>query len=76
MEIYMKDGGSPVSTNAEWSDQGSPQPHPEKPQADSFEADAMREATRRYVERVDRYLARPEVMRAGSHAAPSFSSVN
>lgn len=32
------------------------------------------EATRRYVERVDRYLARPDVARAHGNATPSFSA--
>lgn len=64
MEIYTKDGGSQVHANAERPIHGSPQPHPEKPKAESFEDGAVREATSRYVEQVDRYLERPEVLRA------------
>ena len=33
-----------------------------------------REATRRYVARVDRYLARPDVARVHGNATPSFSA--
>ena len=63
-----------LGMNAERPDQDEAQPHPEKSIYESRANDAAREATRRYVERVDRYLARPDVITAGRNAAPSSSS--
>ena len=73
MEIDPTDDSSQQSADAERPDHGGAQPHPEKKETESVVDDTRREATRRYVERVDRYLARPDVQRVGSHAAPSFS---
>lgn len=74
MEIYTNVDGSQVCANAERPDHDGPQPYPEKPKTGSHVDDAAREATRRYVERVDRYLARPDVISVGRTAAPSFPS--
>ena len=65
---------SSLGMNAERPDQDAAQPDPEKSIYESPANDAAREATRRYVERVDRYLARPDVITAGRNAAPSSSS--
>ena len=73
MEIDPRDDSSQQSADAERPDPGGTQPYPEKNETEAVVDDTKREATRRYVERVDRYLARPDVQRAGSHAAPSFS---
>ncbi len=75
MEIYAEGDSAQLSANAERPDHAGSQPHPEKSETKSVVDDTHREATRRYVERVDRYLARPDVLRVGPHAAPSFASV-
>ena len=74
MDICTNDDGAELSASAERPDPDWPQPHPEKPNAQALSDDAAREATRCYVERVDRYLARPDVLKVGRNAAPSFSS--
>ena len=74
METYVKDDGSQAVANSERPDNDRTEPHPEKSKTESLVGERAREATRRYVERVDRYLARPDVIRVGRSAAPSFSS--
>jgi hypothetical protein len=73
MHTHAKDDSSPASANHERPDAGNPQPHPEKSTKSPRAEDAAREATRRYVERVDRYLARPDVVRAASLVANNRS---
>ena len=72
MENHDTGDRAPPSSDAELPADGSAQERPEKSNAFARVDDQAREATRRYVERVDRYVARPDVLRAGSAAAPSF----
>jgi len=74
MDICTRDHGAQPGVNAERPDDESTQTYAEKSTVDSLSDDAAREATRLYVERVDRYLARPDVIRAERNAAPSFLS--
>ena len=74
MEIHPEGDSAHLSANVERPDHAGSQPRPKKSETESVVDNANREATRRYVERVDRYLARPDVLNAGLHAAPSFSS--
>ena len=72
METYTLYDAPQPSANAERAYYETQQPHPVKPKAELISGEARREATQRYVERVDRYLARSDVPRAGRHAKPSF----
>ena len=74
MATYVKDDVSQAVANSERPDNDRTEPHPEKSKTESLVGEGAREATRRCVERVDRYLARPDVIGVGRCEAPSFSS--
>jgi hypothetical protein len=74
VEKSTKDNGYQLGANVERPDSDAVQPNPEKSADKSVAEAAARDATRRYVERVDRYLARPDVMSPGRNAAPSSAA--
>jgi hypothetical protein len=63
MTIFTKQANHSGDANGERPDAGGSQPHPEKPSAVPAADAVAREVTREYVERVNRYLARPDVVR-------------
>ena len=63
-----------VGANPERPSYDKTQPRPEKLNAERFADAAARDWMWRYLERVDRYLARPDVLSVGNNAAPSFAS--
>lgn len=74
MDICTPVDSFQVGANPERPSHDKTQPRPEKLNTERLADVAARDSMRRYLERVDRYLARPEVLSVGNNAAPSFAS--
>lgn len=71
MDICTPVNSFQVGANPERPGHDKTQPRPEKLNNERLAGVAVYESMRRYLERVDRYLARPDVTNAGHNAAPS-----